>query len=214
MFSGIIEALAPAIETKYVGSAGLGAKASRIILLVRRPSSFDDVSLGDSIAVNGVCLTVEENDSDILRFTLGPETLSVLGSALDVWSRLPLHLERSLRFSDRLHGHFVTGHVDDIGRVLAIDDKPGPVRTLRISFPSRLASYFWQKGSVALQGVSLTLNRVETTEAYFEVTLIPETLKRTHLGQVKVGDGLSLEIDSFARGLVHYLNQTSGDLRS
>lgn len=196
MFSGIIETTAK-IESCVERVGVLECRLSR-------PKEFGDLTIGDSIAVDGVCLTLEKFDADTMTFALGPETLRVTG-----WDPRRLHgrivnLERSLHFNDRIHGHLVTGHVDAVATVLG-REQVGETLRLTIGIPAAFAPYLWSKGSVALNGVSLTVNACSKTE--FQVGLIPETLKRTNLGDLNVGDTLNLEIDNLARGLVHAVNR-------
>jgi len=193
MFSGIVETTG-----QIVASSGLSSEVVRIRVRPREP--FLDIKRGDSICVDGVCLTVEEFDAESFVFALGQETLQVTEWQPDKLLERTLNLERSLRFQDRVHGHLVTGHVDARATILAIGEG-SESRTLNLQFPPHLRAYIWPKGSVALNGVSLTVNRV--LESTFEVGLIPETLRQTNLRTVGVGDGLNLEVDNMARGLVH-----------
>jgi len=196
MFSGIVETTSQ-ITTVVERSGVLQCQ-------VARPPSFDDVKTGDSIAVDGVCLTVETFDPESLTFALGPETLRVTGwTPRGVLGRV-VNLERSLRLNDRIHGHLVTGHVDAVGTVQALD-REGETLRLTISIPSALAPYVWPKGSIAINGVSLTINNASPRE--FQVGLIPETLKRTNLGALELNSSVNLEIDNMARGLVHLVRQ-------
>jgi len=154
-----------------------------------------DVAPGDSIAVSGVCLTALEPSAhgfvaDVSNETLGLTTLgdAVVGDAVN--------LEKALRLADRLGGHLVTGHVDGLGEVMAIE---ADARSRRIGFrvPATLARYLARKGSVCIDGVSLTVNAV--CEDEFEVNLIPHTLEATTLAQRQVGDAVNLEVDLMAR---------------
>jgi len=192
VFSGIVEATAVIHSTVQ--------RADVVELSIGRPSSFSDIGVGDSIAVDGICLTLEAYDLESLRFAVGLETLRVTGwGASEVRGKV-VNLERSLRLGDRIHGHMVTGHVDCRARILDCRDL-GENRTLRIEIPPALAPFIWSKGSVALNGVSLTINAVDS--ASFSVGLIPETLKRTNLRLLKTGDQIHVEVDNMARGLVH-----------
>lgn len=196
MFSGIIET-----------TARLKAWAERdgvAQISLERPSHFNDLHIGDSVAVDGVCLTVEKFTDEQMFFALGPETLRVTEWHPDRVIERAMNVERSLRFGDRIHGHLVTGHVDALGRIVGIE-RSGESTTLRIALPNHLKDFVWAKGSVAVNGVSLTINRVEGAE--FWVGLIPETLKRTNLGRLQIGDPVNLEIDNMARGLVHLVRQ-------
>ena len=192
MFSGIIESTARVTSARE--------RDEVLELTIERPAGFDDVTLGDSIAVDGVCLTVERFDHASLQFALGAETLRVTGWSIPRLTQNPRNLERSLRMGDRIHGHLVTGHVDAQASV-ASADRQGENLKLVIQTPAALRPYVWSKGSVAINGVSLTVNRV--TRETFAVGLIPETLKRTNLGDLKAGDLINLEVDNMARGLVH-----------
>lgn len=193
MFSGIIE------TTSIIESAEVRGDSLRIA--VARPAVFADVSLGDSIAVNGVCLTIEAMDERQIRFSLGPETLKITGWTLSALEGRPVNMERSLRLGDRIHGHLVAGHVDDVGRIAGVEDGE-LARTLWIRFTDRMRPFIWVKGSVALQGVSLTIN--ELNDDMFSVCLVPETLKRTVLGQLQTGDPINLEADAMARAWYHW----------
>ncbi len=201
MFTGIIEATSSIQKVEPI---------SQIVRIwIKRPESFNDSKLGDSIAVNGVCLTLERvTDEDQFQFALAFETLKVLGVAdPHALVNFKVNLERALRYNQRLDGHLVTGHVDTQVEVLNVT-RQGESVILKIQKPMDIADYVWPKGSCALDGVSLTINDVGPND--FEVCLIPETLKRTRLSDIKKGDKLNFEIDSFARGLVHYLKDQKG----
>jgi len=198
MFTGIIE------STACIVSAITNQNLVRI--LVERPSSFTDIKLGDSIAVNGVCLTIEAITSTTIQFAMGFETLKVLNLSLSPagfeWSDQLLNLERSLPFGGRVDGHFVTGHVDTRIELKHLE-VIGESWVLRFELPTELRPYIWRKGSCALNGVSLTINDVDVD--WFSVCLIPETLKRTNFSKIKVGDRVNFEIDMMARAIVHNL---------
>ena len=202
MFSGIIE------TTAKVRAAS--DEAGMLRVQVERPAAFSDLSVGDSIACNGVCLTAETLSESQMSFAIGLETQAVTG-----WSKTSVlqqswNLERSLRFGDRVHGHLVTGHVDGLVEVVEIRKEP-EWQWMQLRAPVALVNFIWFKGSVALNGVSLTVNSVQHN--LFTVGLIPETLKRTNLGQVAVGQSLHLEVDNMARGLVHNLRLSGEDKR-
>lgn len=192
MFSGIVEATSPVIEAREGGGV--------LQIHVKKPSQFDDLNIGDSVAVDGICLTVEEIKPDAVRMTLGPETLRVTGWTKERVINRVFNLERSLRLNDRIHGHLVTGHVDTMSFVTACDWR-GEALDLKIAIPETLRDLIWPKGSIAINGVSLTINQVSDGE--FSVGLIPETLKRTNLHLLKVGERVTLEADNVARGLRH-----------
>jgi riboflavin synthase len=154
----------------------------------------DDVQIGDSIAVNGVCLTAVKIDSHVFTVDVSRETLDCT-VGLDKQGG-HVNLEKALRLSDRLGGHLVTGHVDGVGEVVAFNDI-GESWRLIVRAPQILAKYIAVKGSITINGVSLTVNRVAGSE--FEVNLIPHTLDMTTLNELKVGANVNLEIDLIAR---------------
>lgn len=203
MFSGIIEGLETVKSVEILDQA--------IRIWVSRPQHFDDVKAGDSIALNGVCLTLEPGfTSEMLVFTLGAETLRVLklGSSAEALKKHPVNLERSLRFGDRMHGHMVSGHVDGLAEI--VDSKAiGDSWWIRLKTSSQDSRYLWKKGSVTLNGVSLTVNQVEkaTDQTFLEVTLIPETIQRTNLTSYHVDEVVNLEWDWMAKGLFHMLQE-------
>lgn len=161
----------------------------------------DDVAIGDSIAIQGVCHTVVAKSGESFEVDTSRATLDVttgLGAGRAV------NLEKSLRLSDRLGGHLVQGHVDGVGRVVAFDDLGGSFR-LRVEAPGELARYIAQKGSICLDGVSLTVNAVDGR--LFEVNLIPHTLAATTLKDLAPGRPVNLEVDMMAR----YAERLFGD---
>lgn len=192
MFSGIVECQSPVL--KVVPRQGV------LEVHIGRPGQFNHLSVGDSISVDGVCLTVEFYDSEKIVVALAAETLQV--TQWDEKSLLgrTVNLERSLSFGDRVHGHLVTGHVDSLGEVVAIE-RAGECSRVRLRTPQQLRSYFWKKGSLAVNGVSLTINQVDSLGT-IEVCLIPETLRSTNLGSLQEGDRVSIEADNLAKGLV------------
>ncbi|MCR6686445.1 riboflavin synthase [Pseudoxanthomonas sp.] len=156
---------------------------------------FADPCLGESIAVNGVCLTVVAFDAgsfqaDASTETLGLTTLGALAEGA------ALNLERAMRPSDRLGGHLVSGHVDGVGKVLSVQEDARAQRW-RFSAPASLLRYVAKKGSICVDGVSLTVNEVDG--AGFEVALIPHTVAHTRFSETRVGDAVNLEIDLVAR---------------
>jgi riboflavin synthase len=154
----------------------------------------EDVQLGDSIAVNGVCLTVVKLEGNTFTVDVSRETLNC-SVGLDKQGG-HVNLEKALRLSDRLGGHLVTGHVDGVGEVVAFNDI-GESWRLVVRAPHALAKYIAVKGSITINGVSLTVNRVAGSE--FEVNLIPHTLEVTTLNELKAGAKVNLEIDLIAR---------------
>jgi len=188
MFTGIIEGVGrlAALERRG-GDVRLTVEVGTL--------AFDAVQLGESIAVNGVCLTVIEFDSNTFAADASNETLALttLG-ALAVGDAL--NLERAMRPTDRLGGHLVSGHVDGLGRVERIEPDARAQRW-RFTAPTNLLRYIAKKGSICVDGVSLTVNEVD--DAGFEVALIPHTVANTRFAQTQVGDAVNLEIDLVAR---------------
>jgi len=187
MFTGIVEELGDVIGLERIGGAG--------VLAIRGPLVTADVADGDSIAVNGVCLTVIDTDGAVFRADVMAETLirSYLG---ELAPGDPVNLERSVPAGGRLGGHIVQGHVDGTGTL--IERIPGDAwDTVRFSLPPTLARYVAEKGSIAVDGVSLTV--VAVTDDEFTVGLIPTTLARTTLGGKRVGDPVNLEVDVLAK---------------
>lgn len=191
MFSGIVEAVSEIQSSQEL------ANAFRI--QVEKPREFNDLHLGDSIACDGVCLTVEAFDDQQITFALAAETIKVLRWNPQSWIGKKINLERSLRFGDRIHGHLVTGHVDSLGEVVRAEAQ-GESFFLDVKVASSVNPYIWKKGSITLNGVSLTVNDVKNSVV--EVCLIPETLKRTNLGQLKPGLFVNVEPDYMARAVV------------
>lgn len=195
MFTGIVEA----VGTVESVSAAAETAAVRI---ASGGLNLSDIAIGDSVAVNGVCLTVTDLGDDVLEFDVSAETLNVT-SGFQAGQRV--NLEKSLRLDTRLGGHLVSGHVDAVGEVDEIVDYDGN-RVMTVRFPHSLARYFARKGSVAVNGVSLTVNSVE--EGRFSVNLIPHTLAATNLGDLAKGSGVNLEIDLIARYVERMLSET------
>lgn len=189
MFSGLIahDGRVASIE----GDARRG-----MTLVVEAPEAVTDgVALGDSVAVNGVCLTVVASDARTMRFDVVPETVVRTGfDTLRPGDRL--NVELSLRVGDRLGGHFVYGHVDGNASILAKEPEGQGFR-LHVVLPDALAAFIVEKGYVAVDGVSLTVASV--THDHFTIALIPETARRTTLGTKGPGDRVNLEIDPIAR---------------
>ena len=196
MFTGIIEA---------VGTlAALEPCGSQVAVVVDAPAVVAGVRIGDSIAVNGACLTVTKIDGGRIHFDAVRETLerTALGDQR-VGARM--NLERAMRADGRLDGHIVQGHVDGTGRVAGFDREGDDVR-FRVECGSEIARYLVPKGSVAIDGVSLTV--VSVSEKGFDVALIPHTLAATNLGDRRPGDRVNLEADVLGKYVVRYLERT------
>lgn len=187
MFSGIIADVG--LITRVADRDG-GLRLS----VATETLGMDDVQIGDSIAVNGVCLTVIEHDGLTFTVDVSRETLNCTVGLGRQGGHV--NLEKALRLSDRLGGHLVSGHVDGVGEVVAFDDI-GESWRLVVRAPQALAKYIAPKGSIAINGVSLTVNHVAGAE--FEVNLIPHTLDATTLNELKAGTRVNLEIDLIAR---------------
>ena len=191
VFTGIVEELGT-----IVGADETAAGRERAVrLTIEGPLVSSDVAIGDSIAVSGVCLTVVEAaagrfSADVMRETL---TRSTLGSA---GAGTPVNLERAVTLQTRLGGHLVQGHVDGTGIVVSREHTP-EWDVVEISIPPALARYVVEKGSIAVDGVSLTIAAVGAQS--FTVSLIPTTLKRTTLGDKAVGVAVNLEVDVMAK---------------
>jgi riboflavin synthase len=190
MFTGIVEELGEV--------AGIERRGDAAQLTIR--GSTGTVSPGESIAVNGVCLTV----TGIIEGTF---TADVMGETLDrsglgaLTPGAPVNLERSVRLADRLGGHLMQGHVDATGTIISRSPS-AHWDQVRISLPAGIARYVVHKGSIAVDGVSLTVSALsppDTSDTWFEVSLIPETLKRTTLGTRQPGDTVNLEVDVIAK---------------
>ena len=192
MFTGIVEEIG---EVTAVEPSGDGVRVT-----VRGPKAVSDAAHGDSIAVSGVCLTVVDRGedwftADVMKQTLDMSTLEGVADGRVV------NLERATAAHGRLGGHIVQGHIDGTGELLEV--RPGEQwRVLRIALPSSLAPLVVDKGSIAVDGVSLTVSAVSAADAaeqWFEVSLIPETLEATTLGARVAGDRVNLETDILAR---------------
>lgn len=193
MFTGLVS---------HQGRFG-GFRKGRSEILVEAPGLAPKVSTGDSVAVNGVCLTVTGTDRGALRFDLSQETLakSTLG-ALRPGDRL--NLELPLTLAAPLGGHIVSGHVDAVGKVARVSSSP-PGKRLAVSFPAALRPFLVPKGSVAVDGVSLTIAMLGPSS--FEVELIPATLAGTNLGALRAGARVNLECDMIGKYVYNWLSQ-------
>lgn len=186
MFTGIIQAIG---QIESVTPSGDDAK-----LIIHAPQlELDDVKEGDSIAVNGVCLTATTITPTHFHVHVSHETLAVTAGLHHTHA---VNLEKALRLQDRLGGHLVSGHVDGIGHVIEFSPR-GDCWFLAILAPHALSKYIAYKGSIAVNGVSLTVNSVE--QDTFTINIIPHTLENTTLGKLKAGDRANLEIDQIAR---------------
>ena len=208
MFTGIVEEVGVLLAREESGGVGPEADAAR--LRIRARKALEGVALGDSIAVNGVCLTVtgsdgEEWTTDVMAETLRRSSLGALGAGD------PVNLERAVTPHTRLGGHLVQGHVDGVGTV--VTRTPGEHwEVVRVVLPPELARYVVEKGSITVDGVSLTVSSVSAAddpEPWFEVSLIPTTLRETTLGAVPPGSPVNLEVDVIAKYVERLLGARS-----
>ncbi len=195
MFTGIIE------TTGKILSIEKKDKDSRFIFDTG-VMTLEDMNIGDSIAVNGTCLSIIEKSEHSFIADLSAETL-----ALTTFSNLkedsPVNLEKAMRLSDRINGHLVSGHVDGIGKIIDRQDEGRSIR-FEIESPDALKKYISKKGSVTVDGVSLTVNDVN--ENVFSVNIIPHTLSETIFSGYKVNIEVNLEVDQIARYLEKLIN--------
>ena len=206
MFTGIITAVGCIVSLDELGNTAQHGKR----LTIRCPDHYlDDVGLGDSIALNGACMTVTTLDAAAHAFTVDVSAESLSKTAgLDQLGTL--NLEKAMRASDRLGGHLVSGHVDGIGQVTHFL-QVGESWDLRVQAPLDMGKYLAYKGSITVNGVSLTVNRVLDTATGCEVhiNLIPHTLENTALSTLAVGSRVNLEIDLIARYVERMLSATA-----
>jgi riboflavin synthase len=194
MFTGLVEAMGSVQSLTATGAARR--------LVVSAPTIARQLVLGESVAVNGTCLTVVQSDAKTCTFEIGPETLLRTNlEVLRVQDRV--NLERSLRVGDRLGGHMVQGHVDGVGQIVR-KEQDGEWVTMALTCPSELTTQMIPKGSIAVDGISLTL--VHVTPDGFSVMLIPHTLANTTLGFKQPGDPVNLETDQLAKYVKKYLD--------
>jgi riboflavin synthase len=189
MYTGIVEELGEVVDVERL------ADAARIT--VRGPLVTSDASHGDSLSINGVCLTVTGTTDGTFTADVMLETLN-RSSLGDLRPGSPVNLERPMRLDGRLGGHMVQGHVDGTGAI--VSRSPGERwDVVRVGLPTGLARYVVEKGSVSVDGVSLTVTATGEDPPWFEVSLIPETLSRTTLGRKQPGDTVNLEVDVIAK---------------
>lgn len=183
MFSGIVQALSKKVKFE---KKDYGYK-----LLVTVPVYFTKkIKKGDSVAVNGVCLTITGFKKDLMEFDVVHESIK-LTNISERFSLIPFNLERSLKIGDEVGGHFVSGHVHNVAEIISFEDKNE--RILKIKIPSNLKGYIFKKGYVSINGISLTV--VKVTNNFFTISIIPETLSKTNLSFLKKGDLVNVEAD-------------------
>ncbi len=206
MFTGIITGVGRIVATHAQGSS---SSYGQRLTIECPPAYLDDVSLGDSIALNGACMTVTTVAPARCQFTV-----DISAESLDKTTGLaqagPVNLEKALRAHDRLGGHIVSGHVDGVGRVTHFAQL-GESWELRLLVPATLGKYLVYKGSITINGVSLTVNRVSDLPAGCEISinLIPHTVQNTALGSLHAGASVNLEVDMMARYIERMLGTPS-----
>jgi riboflavin synthase len=197
LFTGIIESFG---SIKRIESSGEGK-----VLTIGCDLDFSETKIGDSIAVNGACLTAVSIGRGSFQVDMAPETVDrTTFRHLENGSRV--NIERALRLSDRIDGHLVSGHIDGTGIISAIQKRSNAV-IVTISVPTEIASDMIEKGSVAIDGISLTINRCSDND--FEVSIIPHTTKITTIGIKKVGDEVNLETDMIGKYVKNILMKCS-----
>ena len=202
MFTGIITAVG---KIKSVIPRGDG-----LHLQIEVPGNYlEDVALGDSIAIQGACMTASKIEGNTFSLDISRESLSKT-VGLDVMG--PVNLEKALRLNDRLGGHLVSGHVDGVGMVshfASVAKDPQGSWLLKIEAPKELASFLAYKGSIVVNGVSLTVNKTEDLEnaCIVDINIIPHTLQNTTLGNLQQGDTVNLEVDLIARYVARILTR-------
>jgi riboflavin synthase len=198
MFTGIVEGIGTVTEVQRRGDL--------LILNIATPPSLTDIAVSDSICVNGVCLTVTGRWEGGFQAEISPETIQ----RTNMGSLRPsdeVNLERALKISDRLGGHLVTGHVDATGSVAEITRGAGSL-DMTIRVPRVIILYLVEKGSVTVEGVSLTVSGVRGDE--FTVAIIPYTAENTTLGKKKIGDGVNIEVDIIGKYVKRFLEGGNG----
>ncbi|HEU4457536.1 MAG TPA: riboflavin synthase [Methylibium sp.] len=197
MFTGIVGGVGRIVRIEEFD--GGSSQHGKRLAIEAPPGFLDDVALGDSISIAGACMTVTSFDAGAARFSIDISAESLSKTAgLDRPG--PVNLEKALRASDRLGGHLVSGHVDGLGRVVRFEPF-GESWRLAIAMPRELGRFMAVKGSIVVDGTSLTVNRVEdgTDATEVEINLIPHTLATTTLGSLEAGRAVNLEIDLIAR---------------
>ncbi len=195
MFTGIIEEIGSIVSVSTMGS-------DQIELTIGCEKIQDDLKLGDSVAINGVCLTVVRFDESKAIFEVSPETMkSTTFANQSIGSKV--NLERALRLSDRLDGHLVSGHVDGIGTITNRTTLANAI-LITVTVPSSLTRYMIEKGSVAVDGTSLTINKVGAD--FFEVSIIPHTAGLTTVGFKKPGEAVNIETDLIGKYIEKFMS--------
>ena len=188
MFTGLIQSVGQVVDVQ-------NKSGDLEFTIATKFNNMSDVELGDSIAINGICLTVTKFQEDNIWVDVSTETIDKTNiSSWQIGSKL--NLEKSLTLKDKLGGHMVSGHVDAMGECVNITTSARST-VYQFKIPSHLDKYIVNKGSIGVNGVSLTVNTIENN--VFSVNLIPHTLEHTNLGLLAVGDSVNIEIDTIAR---------------
>lgn len=202
MFTGLVESCG------RVQTLNRTATEARLTVATSLPT--DELQLGDSVSVNGACLTVVAKDSETFTVDMSPETFE-----RTTFNSIPkegrVNLERALRVGDRLGGHIVTGHIDVVGTVINIEKHQNAV-VIQIEVPDEYSRYLVAKGSVAIDGISLTINEAESNQ--FSVSIIPHTLKETTLAECKTGNQVNIETDILGKYVERLLGVEKGSGQS
>ena len=190
MFTGIIQAIG------NISKFGSNGPDSRVVFKAGR-MKLDDVKIGDSISVNGVCLSITEKTKDSFSSDLSSETLS-LTTFIEMRANSKVNLEKAMSFSSRINGHLIAGHVDGVGVIKEMKNDGRSILIL-IEFPEELEKYISKKGSISVDGVSLTINA--TKENTFSINIIPHTLSGSIISEYNIGTKVNIEVDLIARYL-------------
>ncbi|WP_136516256.1 riboflavin synthase [Geomonas edaphica] len=193
MFTGLIETIGELVSIERRGASGS--------LTVKTALPLDEIRIGDSIAINGACLTVVRKGGGAVTFDVSPETIDRTAFK-NLKSGSPLNMERAMRLSDRLDGHLVSGHIDCVATVTERREVAGNI-VFSFRLPAEFAKYIAAKGSVAIDGISLTVNSVGPDS--FSVNIIPHTASKTTLLQKRAGDEVNIETDLLCRYLERLL---------
>lgn len=195
MFTGIVSCVAPIIRAQKRDS----------VVEIALPSKFLDIQSGDSVAVDGVCLTVEKIDNSKMVFALAQDTLKTTSWSVDSLKSKVVNLEPSLKVGSFLGGHFVTGHVDGMAEVASVRH-PSSIRIdtayIELKLPIEFKLFLFKKGYLTVNGVSLTIQEI-LGEGLVRLGLVPETLKRTNLSRLKKGDMVTFEVCYLTRAILN-----------
>lgn len=202
MFSGVVTDCLPCLRVHQ--------NHPLLRVVFSRLGRFQDIIEGDSVCLDGVCLTVESLSEEEMTFALGPETLQITKWNKTIFQNKQFNMEMAMNFGQAVGGHFVTGHVDGVGKVFKCHNE-GESVLLGVELPKEFKNFFWRKGYITLNGVSLTIN--EVAEQDVNLCLIPKTLEKTNLSDLRIGDRVNFEVDYFARFFVHGFESFKEELK-